>query len=200
MTKKNSLILDLRSKEEYNEGHISDAINYHIDDYDFNCLVSKIDTSTNLFLYCTAGGRSELAIMELNKLGFNHIYVLDRGLMAWILDGRPLVKTNETKVQVSLLDYQKLINSKKCALVFFTAKWCIPCQPMKTYLEILTKESNEVSLITIDVDLYPNLRSLMGIEGIPYIYIYSNGIERWKWAGAVDESLIRKKLAFYIGK
>lgn len=68
MKKEEYVIIDVRTKEEYEEGHIKNAINIPYDVID-----SKIDISKDkiIFVYCKSGNRSNKAYNTLKKLGYN---------------------------------------------------------------------------------------------------------------------------------
>ena len=61
------VIIDVRTPEEYNEGHIKDSINIEYDKIDENI---DIDKNTVIFVYCKSGGRSSVAYDTLTSLGY----------------------------------------------------------------------------------------------------------------------------------
>ena len=72
LTDSKTLLLDVRSKEEYDEGHLDNAENRpltKIDELD-------IDRKTPIIVYCKSGVRSNNAAQELLKMGFKNIYDL----------------------------------------------------------------------------------------------------------------------------
>lgn len=75
-------IVDVRSKEEYDEKHIPEAINIPLDE-----LVELIDQLVKQELVITAcgkgGGRSEEGAEKLNQLGVNAVF-LERGTFGWL--------------------------------------------------------------------------------------------------------------------
>lgn len=72
----NAVLLDVRTKEEFTQGHITDAINLPLQNISvINDIVS--DKNTPVFVYCLSGGRSHLASAEL--LSFGYTYVSDIG-------------------------------------------------------------------------------------------------------------------------
>ncbi len=80
----NCVILDVRTPEEWLEGHIENAI--HIDIYKgqgFIYEVDSLDKTKNYFVYCKAGGRSAQACSIMNQLGFDKTYNLIGGMMHW---------------------------------------------------------------------------------------------------------------------
>lgn len=76
----NVVLLDVRSHQEYEEGHLNRAIN--IPTYDLYREAPKIlmDKDTIIIAYCTVGLRSENAIKILRKMGYKNLYHLDGGI------------------------------------------------------------------------------------------------------------------------
>lgn len=67
-----AVLVDVRSKDEYNESHLEGAINksvYLIEDID-------VDKDLPIIVYCKSGARSNKAALELLKLGYKKIYNL----------------------------------------------------------------------------------------------------------------------------
>lgn len=62
------VIIDVRTKEEYNEGHIKNAINIPYDVIDKEIDISKDKV---IFVYCKSGNRSSKAYSTLKNLGYN---------------------------------------------------------------------------------------------------------------------------------
>ncbi len=80
----NAVILDVRTLDEWNEGHIENAI--HIDIYKgqgFIYEVDALDKTKNYYIYCKAGGRSAQACSVMKQLGFKTTYNLIGGIMHW---------------------------------------------------------------------------------------------------------------------
>lgn len=75
-----SILLDVRSLQEYNEGHLQGAINIPV--YDLEKEVSKKlpNKDTVIIIYCSSGHRSKRAKDLLEKLGYSNIYNLKNGL------------------------------------------------------------------------------------------------------------------------
>ena len=80
----NSVVLDVRTQEEVNEGIIPEAI--HVDIYKgqgFIYEIEKLDKSKNYYVYCRSGGRSAQACSIMNQLGFKNAYNLVCGFNEW---------------------------------------------------------------------------------------------------------------------
>ena len=81
----NILLVDVRTFEEYNDGHITGAIN--IDFYQeniFNSYFKSIDKNKPLYVYCRSGNRSRKTSDKLIELGFFKIFDLKDGYVNWV--------------------------------------------------------------------------------------------------------------------
>jgi rhodanese-related sulfurtransferase len=80
----NSVILDVRTEVECNEGIIPNSIN--LDIYEGQAFIEKLaalDKSKNYYVYCRSGARSAKACEAMNELGFDNTYNLMGGIMQW---------------------------------------------------------------------------------------------------------------------
>lgn len=67
-----AVLLDVRTKEEYNDYHIEGSINIPLDNLD--AVHEKItDKNTTIFIYCLSGARSANAAKHLVSQGYNNI-------------------------------------------------------------------------------------------------------------------------------
>lgn len=78
-----TILLDVRTAQEYASGHIEGAINIDVMSSDFIEKVSTLDKSLNYFVICRSGGRSGSACSSMNKLGFSNLTNMDGGMMGW---------------------------------------------------------------------------------------------------------------------
>ena len=78
--KEGAIIIDVRSPQEFREGHIDGAISipeYEIKKEAENRLADK---EKDIIVYCSSGGRSKKAQKLLRKLGYQNVYNLYNGL------------------------------------------------------------------------------------------------------------------------
>lgn len=61
------IIVDVRTKEEYDEAHLKEAINIPYDEIDENV---EFDKNKVILVYCRSGNRSSIAYNNLKKLGY----------------------------------------------------------------------------------------------------------------------------------
>ena len=69
LSTKGALLLDVRTPEEYAEGHIEDSVNVPLQNIEILKTIIE-DKSTPLFVYCRSGARSARATDILKKMGF----------------------------------------------------------------------------------------------------------------------------------
>ena len=90
--KKDVTILDVRTEDEYKDGHIKKAKNINYFDDEFESKAAKLDKEKPVIVHCQSGGRSSRSLEMLKKLGFKNIYHLDGGMNAWVEAGLPVEK------------------------------------------------------------------------------------------------------------
>lgn len=64
-----AVLLDVRSKAEYKEGHVPNSKNIALEKMDAANSIIK-DKSTPIFVYCLSGSRSNMAVKALKNMGF----------------------------------------------------------------------------------------------------------------------------------
>jgi rhodanese-related sulfurtransferase len=82
-----AVLVDVRTPEEVAEGMIDGAINIDYKDEGFAQKIGSLDKTKPYFLYCKSGKRSGDAADEMEKLGFEEVYVLEGGYIKWLQSG-----------------------------------------------------------------------------------------------------------------
>lgn len=85
------VLFDVRTKPEYDGGHITGSINVDINDPDFSTLVKSKSKGKQIALYCRSGNRSKLAVTKLTDSKVV-IYELNQGFLDWQQSGFPVKK------------------------------------------------------------------------------------------------------------
>lgn len=82
-------LLDVRTPDEYKEGHIKGAYTIDVTNPDFvEYAVNELPKDKTIAVYCQGGKRSAKAAALLTQNGFT-ILNLDGGIQAWIASGLP---------------------------------------------------------------------------------------------------------------
>ena len=87
-----TVIVDVRTAEEFKEGHIKGAKNIDVMSDDFEAQLAKLDKTQPTLVHCQAGGRSSRALKTFEKLGFTQVIHLDDGFGGWEAAGKPVEK------------------------------------------------------------------------------------------------------------
>jgi rhodanese-related sulfurtransferase len=112
----NITILDAREEKEYEVSHIPKAQYIGFDNFDSN-LVSLIQKTDTIYIYCSIGYRSEKIGERIQKMGFNNVFNLYGGIFNWANSGYKVVDKNnrQTKeVHGYNKEWSKLLNKKRC--------------------------------------------------------------------------------------
>jgi molybdopterin/thiamine biosynthesis adenylyltransferase/rhodanese-related sulfurtransferase len=85
------LLIDVREKHEWEEGHIPGAI--HVPRGYLELRIEGIvpERTRPLVLYCAGGVRSALAARTLKDMGYEHVISMEGGFTRWKDEGRPFV-------------------------------------------------------------------------------------------------------------
>jgi rhodanese-related sulfurtransferase len=83
------ILLDVRTVDEYAEGHLEGAINIPLNELTAN-LDLLPDLDAEIIVYCGSGHRSALAMGALNLLGYDNAVSLLGGVRAWMGSDLPV--------------------------------------------------------------------------------------------------------------
>src|SRR5437870_5290882 len=86
----NAILVDVRTPQEYKEGHLKGSIQMDYLGDNFNEQLKTLDKNKSIYLYCRSGGRSGNTQEELVKQGYKKVYNLDGGIDAWKKAGLPV--------------------------------------------------------------------------------------------------------------
>ena len=90
----NVQLVDVRTRKEFLEGHINEAINIDFYSEDFFKQINKLNTEKPVYIYCRSGKRSSNSVALFKKAGFTQIYNLDGGILGWISSDFPVASGN----------------------------------------------------------------------------------------------------------
>ena len=82
--KKNAVILDVRTTDEYKAGHIPNASQIDVlKKEEFKAQISSLDKNKTYLIYCRSGKRSKDAMNIMKELGFTKLFDLNGGFSNW---------------------------------------------------------------------------------------------------------------------
>ncbi len=85
------VVLDVRTPEEFAEGHLDGAVLVDFYDADFADQLAGLDPDVPYLVYCRSGNRSGQTLAIMDELGFSSVVDIDGGVVAWAGAGLPLV-------------------------------------------------------------------------------------------------------------
>ena len=86
------IIVDVRTPEEFADGHIENAVNIDFRSKGFKDKVVKLDKDKTYLIHCRSGNRSRGALDVMTELGFTEVYHLSAGIIGWQGAGLPIAK------------------------------------------------------------------------------------------------------------
>lgn len=87
VTNSDRQLIDVRTTEEFAEGHVAKSKNICVTEDDFKEKASKLDKNEPVYVYCKSGKRSAKAAQILKEMGFTEIYDMDGGILNWEKQG-----------------------------------------------------------------------------------------------------------------
>lgn len=196
--KDKALVMDVRTPDEFASGAIAGAVNYNFRSADFKQKVAQLDKKQTVYVYCLSGGRSGEAAIWMRSIGFEKVYELKGGILAWTKSGRPVGNQENNTVkkdQYSMDDYLKLTTSHSRVLIDFYAPWCGPCKKLAPMLESLADTyKGKAVIIKINIDENKELVRQLGIDEIPFFKAFHDGKEVGNFIGQVDKATFERVL------
>jgi len=114
------MILDVRTLDEFNQGHLEDAV--HIPISELEDRLDELPQDRPMIVYCKAGTRSSTAANILIDNGFNMVFDMGGGILDWIDKGYPVVVEEETEeeydiAEISVDEAYDFYNNEDCIFV-----------------------------------------------------------------------------------
>lgn len=87
------VIIDVRTAQEFVQGHLAGAVNIDVSSPDFAGRVKELDSTRPYAVYCHSGNRSAVAVGAMTSAGFVDVVHLAGGITAWTESGLPLERS-----------------------------------------------------------------------------------------------------------
>lgn len=84
------VVLDVRTPEEFAEGHLDGAVLVDFYDADFTDQLAALDPDVPYLVYCQSGNRSGQTLSVMDQLGFSSVVDVGGGIVAWNAAGLPV--------------------------------------------------------------------------------------------------------------
>ena len=84
------ILVDVRTIDEYESGHIQNAINFDFYSESFQKEILSLEKNSSIILYCRTQNRSSKAANFLKENGYKEISVIEGGITSWVKNGNVL--------------------------------------------------------------------------------------------------------------
>ncbi len=86
------VVLDVRTVDEFNAGHIKGAVNIDIRQPDALGKIDKLDHNAKYIVHCRTNHRSKIAVDHMSQSGFKTVYQMMDGMNGWTENKLPTEK------------------------------------------------------------------------------------------------------------
>lgn len=199
----NGIILDVRTSQEYSQGHIENSTLISVNDPKFVEKVSLLQRDKPIYVYCLTGSRSYAVANFLSRNGYTRVYNLTRGILEWQRYGYKITRSKNPVATnhktYSQQEFQKILTSNSVVLVDFHATWCAPCKKMSPVIDRIRSDYYQKAAVEkIEITANKELQKSQNIANIPGFVIYKNGKEVWRHSGIISYEELSNTLEQYL--
>ena len=198
INKSESIIIDVRTPEEFNSKKIINSTNIDFYSDNFTDKLSMVRKDVPIYVYCKSGRRSSLAASKMEKLGFTKVYNLVGGLDNWGGTVIGSIQSNEEKISLqpifTVSEIEDILKNNQLVLINFSTMWCVPCKKMKPVIEEIKNENSKIKVLFIDADINKELLKKYQIMAIPSFLLFKNTNEFFRHVGVISKEELLKKL------
>jgi len=97
-------------------------------------------------------------------------------------------------INIDAEDFESTITDHDIVLVDFWAEWCGPCKRFGPIYEKASEEYSDVVFAKLDTEANQTLSGQLGIEGIPTLMAFREGVLVFNQAGALPAPALKQVL------
>ncbi len=93
-------------------------------------------------------------------------------------------------IDLTTEDFERTIMDGGTVLIDFWAGWCGPCRMFAPTYEAVSDDHADVTLAKVDTEAEPMLAAQLGIQSIPTLMAFRDGILLYREAGALPKAAL----------
>ena len=98
-------------------------------------------------------------------------------------------------INIDADDFERTITDNDIVLVDFWAEWCGPCKRFGPIYEKASEQHSEITFAKLDTDANQELSGQLGIEGIPTLMAFREGVLVFNQAGALPGPALQQVIS-----
>lgn len=89
-------------------------------------------------------------------------------------------------------EFDSIVENNGNVIVDFFATWCSPCRHLGEVFHELAEENENVTILKVDVDKFPEIAQRFNVYSIPQVNIFKGGKEVHSFVGYRDKNAINE--------
>ena len=77
-------------------------------------------------------------------------------------------------------------------IFYFTAEWCNPCKQTRPIVEEFVRDTSEITVLFIDVDIEIELAQELDVRSIPTLILFENEKQIRRVTGAQNKATLKE--------
>ncbi len=91
---------------------------------------------------------------------------------------------------MTIANFEKAIADNDIVLIDFWANWCGPCKMFGPTYEKISEKHPDIHFAKVDTEAEQQLAAMFGIQSIPTLAIFRDGVLLFREAGALPEAAL----------